>query len=26
MALTFVISYLWIRRTLRMPEPEAFDQ
>ncbi|KGE52736.1 hypothetical protein WCN79_14585 [Xanthomonas axonopodis pv. vasculorum] len=26
MALTFVIRYLWIRRTLRVPRPEAFDQ
>ncbi|WP_386337910.1 hypothetical protein O4D10_13220 [Xanthomonas citri pv. citri] len=26
MALTFAISYFWIRRTLRAPEPEAFDQ
>lgn len=26
MALTFVISYLWLRSTLRAPEPEALDQ
>ncbi|MFA0923022.1 hypothetical protein [Xanthomonas fragariae] len=26
MALTFVISYLWIRRTLRAPKSEALDQ
>lgn len=26
MALTFVISYFWIRRTLRASEPEALDQ
>ncbi|MFA4621180.1 hypothetical protein P2A09_20965, partial [Xanthomonas perforans] len=26
MALTFVISYLWIRRTLRAPEPDGLDR
>lgn len=26
MVLTFVISYLWIRRTLRASEPVASDQ
>ncbi|NIJ82590.1 hypothetical protein [Xanthomonas cannabis] len=26
MALTFVISYLWIRHTLRAPQSEALDQ
>ncbi|WP_253643531.1 hypothetical protein [Xanthomonas vesicatoria] len=26
MALTFVISYLWIRRTLRAPQRDALEQ